>query len=170
MGCHDANRDPTTGVMPILPGQPPVAASGPESTVTQEPAADSEDSDVEQYSENGHSTTTEAGDTTESDPDDIGAWSNAEDTDYYTDFPSFAFEKGSLVGHRVAQKFNDGWSVGTVKGVENDRRKMECGLYFVKHASDFYPFYDPLSAEYYGSESGWVLLKNKAQSNKRRKK
>ena len=74
------------------------------------------------------------------------------------------------MGHRVAQKFNDGWSVGTVKGVENDRRKVEYGQYFVKHASDFYPFYDPLSAEYYGSESGWVLLKNKAQSNKRRKK
>ena len=70
-----------------------------------------------------------------------------------------------LVGYRVVQKFNDGWSIGVVKGTERDKRKCEFGQYFVKHKSDRYPFYDELSAAYYGKGKAWVLLKQKKQAN-----
>ena len=70
----------------------------------------------------------------------------------------------ALIGYRVAQKFNDGWSVGVVKGVERDKRKVEFGQYFVKHPTDRYPFYDELAQQHYGQQKGWVLLKHKKKS------
>lgn len=79
-----------------------------------------------------------------------------------------------LVGCRVVQKFNTGWSVGKVLGVEDNRRKHSYGQYFVKHPGDRYPFYDQLAGEYYGES--WFLLKKRApceqtsKRNTRRKK
>ena len=59
--------------------------------------------------------------------------------------------------------------MGTVKGVERDRRKPQFGEYFVKHRKDRYPYYDKLSSKYYGAESGWVLLKHKVKQNMHKK-
>lgn len=38
-------------------------------------------------------------------------------------------------------------------------------VHLVKHPKDRYPFYDELSAEFYGSEDAWVLLKHKTKLN-----
>ena len=107
-------------------------------------------------------------------PRQPGGWSNPDDTDHYEDLPDWASEAGVLVGCRVVQKFNTGWSVGKVLGVEDNRRKHSYGLYFVKHPGDRYPFYDGLAGEYYGKS--WFLLKKRApceqtsKRNTRRKK
>lgn len=166
----DAGRDPKTGAMPEItdlttPSQPIPANHGrlQEQSQAVEGSSD-DDSDRESFSANGNSTTTEEGDSTECDVD-VGDWGNSSETSYFSDCPEWALASGALVGYRVVQKFNDGWSIGVVKGTERDKRKCEFGQYFVKHKSDRYPFYDELSAAYYGKGKAWVLLKQKKQAN-----
>lgn len=194
--ASDADRDPKTGLLPsednVLDLTIQVAQAGAASKGKASKGEESKDtaskgqaskgaagqdsgddsdgsSDCESFSENGNSTTTEAGDTTDDEPDDCGAWNNTDDSEYYSDLPDWATQEEALVGSRVAQKFNDGWSKGVVQGVESNKRIPEFGQYFIKHKGDKYPFYDELSAEFYGAETCWVLLKKKGKLPAKRK-
>ena len=100
----DAEWDPKSGALPAkepstnLTVQPqptthPTPCSSSQPSTEEEP-----DSDPEAISENGNSTTTEPGDTTD-DLNDCGAWGNTDDTEYYSDFPDFAAEPKALIGY-----------------------------------------------------------------------
>ena len=177
----DAERDSKTGrfddgIVDLTVGRsgqdPSASASFGSALVVGQPEHGRSDmSDGESISENGNSTTTEAGGSTDDQPSSAGEWANSENSDYHDEYPDWASEAGVLVGYRVSQKFNTGWSVGEVLGVEGNRRMHAYGQYFVKHPDDRYPFYDELAAKYYGVH--WYLLKNKKacrSNNKRNKK